>query len=118
MKKLIHWIKLSMDGEDERPSHRKLTTFAMVMMACFMIFASKVNTQIHLYAFYAILTVVCVLIGVVTISDILKFFGRGGSDKDEKMTGLPKFKAPEPPIKPGDEIQVTVTDIKTNKDEL
>lgn len=108
----IVWLRSSVEGDDGKPSHRKLTTFTFVSLIVYMVIV-RLNSQIELNAFYSLLISSLVLIGIVTVDNVLKFFGRGGADKDEVMTGvkLPP-KPPEPPVlEKGDEIVSTVTDI-------
>lgn len=111
IKRLLRWIRTSMEGDDGRPSHRKLTTFAFVALVVYLVIKKEgIRNQLELNAFYALLISIGVLIGIITVADITKFMGRGGRDKDEEKTVV------EPaPIKQGDEITATITDIKTQE---
>lgn len=108
----IAWLRSSVEGDDGKPSHRKLTTFTFVALIVYMVVV-RLNSQIELNAFYALLVMIGVLIGIVTVDNVLRFFGRGGADKDEVMTGikLPPT-PPDPGLKKGDEIVSIVTDIQ------
>lgn len=73
MKRLWAWLRPSLEGDDGKASYRRLSALVFILLICYMVLADKIQSNIHLYAFYGLLGTFLLLAAVITTSDIIKF---------------------------------------------
>ncbi|TZF84506.1 hypothetical protein FW774_05830 [Pedobacter sp. BS3] len=83
MKRLINWIRPSFEDNDGKASYRRITAFVFVCLICYMVIWNRIQTEIHLKAFFALLITLLLLIGIVTVQNILTFFHRDKEPSDD-----------------------------------
>lgn len=101
--KFIRWIADIFVGDDGRASHKRVIATFFAGLVGYMIFSDKIPPAQRVNAFYALLTTIGILIGVVTIAQVLMFFGRDKPEQVEKQND------PEV-IKVGDQITIQKED--------
>lgn len=72
--KFIQWVRGSFEDNSGQSSHKRLTIFAFVIVSLFAFGAKKIDSSFMLHAYYANLTLIAVMMGWVTIPQIIEIF--------------------------------------------
>lgn len=81
----INWFSPSLEDANGSASYRRLSALVFIGLIIYMIVADTIKDQIHLYAFYALLTTFLLLVAVVTIDSVSMAWARiryGDNGKD------------------------------------
>jgi hypothetical protein len=81
--KAFRWIVSSLEDEKGQASYKRIGIAIFLFLVAYMVLARMITTTLWLNAFYALLTAASVWVGLVTVSQILMFFGRDKSQKEE-----------------------------------
>lgn len=85
--KLINWIKPSLQDDKGESSYKRLTILAFVIASLYAFVTSKIDTSFMLHAYYANLTLISVMMGWVTVPQIIKLLKiKENVDKDKDNT--------------------------------
>lgn len=74
--KAFRWIVSSLEDDKGQASYKRIGIAIFIFLITYMVLAKMIITQLWLNAFYALLVTVSVWVGLVTIPQILMFFGR------------------------------------------
>lgn len=80
MRALINWIKPSFEDDKGSASYRRLTAFTFAALDLYIVGFDKVDSDIMLHVHYSILVFVLLLIGIVTVQNILTFFKKSNDE--------------------------------------
>jgi hypothetical protein len=72
--KFITWIRSSFEDNTKESSHKRLTIFAFVIASLGAFLFTKIDNSFMLHAYYANLTLIAVMMGWVTIPQIVEIF--------------------------------------------
>lgn len=72
--KLINWTRSSFEDNSGQSSHKRLTIFAFVAVSLFAFAFKKIDSTFMLNAYYANLILIAVMMGWVTIPQIIEIF--------------------------------------------
>lgn len=72
--KLIKWTRSSFEDNSGQSSHKRLTIFAFVAVSLFAFAFKKIDSTFMLNAYYANLILIAVMMGWVTIPQIIEIF--------------------------------------------
>lgn len=100
----INWFKGSLEDESKTASFRRIYNWVLTMLVIFLVvFLTIANkwTPLHQNVLLILLIAIFLNTGVVTIDNIMRFFGKNKPDAPEQV--------PDPPKPPDLEIKTTVT---------
>lgn len=97
MKNFIEWIRKAFEDEKGEASHKRIFVFVLMFLIVYMVVSGFIDSQIRLYAFYSVLITESVAVAIITVQNILQFFGRDrsvitGSGIDATITTPPEAK--------------------------
>jgi len=85
--KLINWIRSSFEDNSGQSSHKRLTIFAFVAISLYAFAFKKIDSTFMLNAYYANLILIAVMMGWVTIPQIIEIFKtKNNVPQDESNT--------------------------------
>lgn len=77
------WVISSLEDERGQASYKRIGIAIFLFLISYMVLARMLTTLIWLNAFYALLTAASVWVGLITIPQVLQFFGRDKNQKEE-----------------------------------
>ena len=101
--KFIRWVAEIFEGDDGRNSHKRWIAFIFTACVVYMVVSNQIPPTDRKNVLYSLLITISVLVGILTISQVLIFFGKLSENKVEP---------PKEAIKPGDSIKVEVTEVE------
>ena len=72
--KVIKWIRSSFEDNSGQSSHKRLTIFAFVLASLGAFAFKQIDSSFMLHAYYANLTLIAIMMGWVTVPQILEMF--------------------------------------------
>lgn len=76
IKSFIDWLRPSIEDHTGAASYRRLTALVFVILDLYIVATEKIKTQLMLNVHYSILVFVLVLIGIVTVQNVLTFLNK------------------------------------------
>jgi len=80
--KFWNYIKSVVEGDDDRLSLRRLVAIVLAWLIVHLTVKEKIQTQLQLDALYSIEMVFLLLIGIITVNNLLTFFNKGKDAKE------------------------------------
>jgi hypothetical protein len=74
--RFLNWLKQSLEDENGQASYKRIGIAIFLFLIAYMVLGKMITTPLWLNAFYALLIVSSVWVGLVTIPQVLQFLGR------------------------------------------
>jgi hypothetical protein len=88
LKRIINWIRPSLEGDDNKSSYRRLSALVLLMLMVYLGVAGKITNTTMFYALLVYSSTFLMLVGILTADNIITFVSkcRGNStcDKDKE----------------------------------
>jgi len=81
MKRILQWLRPSLEGDDGKASYRRLSAWAILMLMIYMTAAGKLTTMIGLYILITHAVVFLLLVGIITADNIITLVNKYKNDK-------------------------------------
>lgn len=81
MKRIIQWLKPSLEGDDNKSSYRRLSALVILMLMTYVTAAGKITTMIGLYVLMTHAVVFLLLVGIITADNIITLVNKYKNDK-------------------------------------